>query len=221
MDEQVMRAMQRWPDVPACAGWLGLDARGAWWIRDAQALPWPRRADGSLERHGASRLTHPGLCAFLARNYQADEQGCWYFQNGPQQVFVELDAAPLVLRLQIEPDGAQWSAHTGAACRVRQAWLDEPGRLWLQTDLGPGLLHSLDMVLLEPWLDEQGTALRLPGIPPLALCPLPTHEVEARLGFCASPSALPRWRRDRAGPSGLARPWGHSLKESPGRPKIP
>jgi hypothetical protein len=195
MDEQVLRAMQRWPDVPACAGWLGLDARGQWWMRDTQALPWPRRVDGSLERGGASRLLHPGLAAFLARNYQADAQGCWYCQNGPQQVFVELDAAPLVLRVQLDGDRALWTAHTGAACRVLQAWLDEPGRLWLRTDIGPGLLHSLDMVLLEPWLDARLTELRVPGGPRLPLETLSQRDIESRLGFCASPSALPRWRR--------------------------
>lgn len=196
MDEQVMRAMRRWPDVPACAGWLALDARGAWWIRDAQALPWPRRVDGSLEREGASRLTHPGLCNFLARNYQADAQGCWYFQNGPQQVFVELEAAPLVLRVQLEQGVARWSTHTGVSCQVLEAWLDEPGRLWLRTDAGPALLHSLDMVLLEPWLDEQVTCLRPPGCAPLRLQALGSRDIGSRLGFCASPSALPRWRRD-------------------------
>ncbi len=194
MDEQVLRSMRRWPDVPACAGWLALDARGDWWIRDAQALPWPRRADGGLERAGASRLLHAGLRAFVARNYQQGEQGCWVFQNGPQQVFVELEAAPLVLRLQVERGHAQWTAHTGAACRVAQAWLDEPGRLWLRTDIGPALLHSLDMVLLEPWVDEANLRLCLPGADALPLHVLAAHEIQQRLGFCASPSALPRWR---------------------------
>ncbi|MCD6666313.1 MAG: DUF2946 family protein, partial [Hydrogenophaga sp.] len=28
MDEIVKAAMAKWPQVPACYGWLGLDARG-------------------------------------------------------------------------------------------------------------------------------------------------------------------------------------------------
>ena len=186
--------MRRWPQVPACAGWLGLDARGQWWIRDAQALPWPRREDGTLDKQGASRLLHEGLCAFVARNYQPDAQGCWYFQNGPQQVYVELEAAPLILRLQLDAGRARWSTHTGVDCEVREAWLDGLGRVWLGSSAGPALLHSLDMVLLEPWLDDSLSGLRLPGAAPLALRPLETAGVESRLGFCASPSAQARWR---------------------------
>ncbi len=192
MDEQVLQAMRRWPRVPACAGWLGLDARGQWWIRDAQALPWPRREDGALDKQGAGRLQHEGLCAFIGRNYQPDPQGRWVFQNGPQQVYVELEVAPLILRLQVDARGARWSSHTGAHCEVHEAWLDERGRLWLGTQAGPGLLHSLDMVLLEPWLDDSLSSLRLPGSDALALQPLAAADIEARLGFCASPSASAR-----------------------------
>ncbi len=193
MDEQVLQAMRRWPRVPACAGWLGLDARGQWWIRDAQALPWPRREDGALDKQGASRLLHEGLCAFVGRNYQPDAQGCWYFQNGPQQVYVELEVAPLILRLQVDGQGARWSTHTGAHCEPRQAWLDGRGRVWLGTQAGPGLLHSLDMVLLEPWLDDSLSSLRLPGGAALELQPLDAADIEERLGFRASPSASARW----------------------------
>lgn len=194
MDPQVLRSMQRWPDVPACAGWLGLDARGRWWIRDAQALPWPRLSGGVLDKQGASRLLHEGLCGFVARNYQGDAQGCWYFQNGPQQVYVELEAAPLVLRLQLDDGVVRWSSHTGAACDVGEAWLDESGRVWLAGSQGPGLLHSLDTGLLEPWLDDSLELLRLPGAAPLRLQPLPLRDIESRLGFQASPSAQARWR---------------------------
>ena len=35
MDEIVKKAMAKWPNVPACSGWLGLDARGQWYMRDA------------------------------------------------------------------------------------------------------------------------------------------------------------------------------------------
>ena len=37
MDDIVRQAMAKWPHVPACYGWLGLDARGQWWLRDAEA----------------------------------------------------------------------------------------------------------------------------------------------------------------------------------------
>ena len=37
MDDIVKQAMAKWPNVPACSGWLGLDARGQWYLRDAAA----------------------------------------------------------------------------------------------------------------------------------------------------------------------------------------
>ncbi len=186
MDESVRRALLRWPDVPACTGWLGLDARGDWWMRSAAAHPWPRDADGRLRRDGASRLRHAGLVAFIARNYLRADDGHWYFQNGPQRVYVELEAAPLVLRLQ--PDGS-WRAHTGIVCTPRLAVADAAGRLYLDTDSGPGIVHSLDMAALADGLDDALTRLRPPAGPELALLRLDGDALRARLRFLASPSA--------------------------------
>ena len=39
------------------------------------------------------------LVAFIERNYLCDERGAWYFQNGPQKVFVALAYAPWIVRL--------------------------------------------------------------------------------------------------------------------------
>jgi len=40
MDDIVKAALKKWPNVPHCHGWLALDARGDWYLRDAdtQAL---------------------------------------------------------------------------------------------------------------------------------------------------------------------------------------
>ena len=35
--------------------------------------------------------------------------------------------------------------HTGATARFESAWLDESGRLFIATDLGFGIVHTLDM----------------------------------------------------------------------------
>jgi hypothetical protein len=32
---------------------------------------------------------------FIQRNYDHDAQGQWFFQNGPQRVYVELEATPM------------------------------------------------------------------------------------------------------------------------------
>jgi hypothetical protein len=188
MDDLVLQALKRWPDVPDCTGWLALDARGDWWIRNAEVHPWPRRADGTLDKAGASRVLHDKLLGFIRRNYAAAPDGRWFFQNGPQRVFVELEAAPLVLRLH--PGTApRWTTHLDTDCQPHAGCVDPEGRLFLATSAGPGIVHSLDMSLLAAWLDDALLTLRVPGRAPLALEHLASGEVAARLGFDASPSA--------------------------------
>lgn len=89
MDDIVKQAMAKWPNVPHCYGWLALDARGVWRMRDEAA-----------QRAGApgDKLTNAALVGFIDRNYQRDERGCWYFQNGPQRVYVNLETTPFVAR---------------------------------------------------------------------------------------------------------------------------
>jgi hypothetical protein len=119
-----------------------LDARGDWYMRDERiqrAGPFPQ-VKGSVIRHDKLR-------AFIHRNYALDAAGAAYFQNGPQRVYVELEAAPYVWRIEDSEGAGQVHAHTGQAAQVRTAWLDEHGRLFLDTDLGFGLVHTLDMLL--------------------------------------------------------------------------
>ena len=143
MDDIVLQAMAKWPNVPACYGWLGLDARGDWYLRDAEAQALGGFTSGVPGAKGA-RLAHDKLIAFIQRNYQADAHGRWFFQNGPQRVFVELEAAPWVWRLT--PDGAV-RAHDGRSAEVQDVFVDELGRVFLRTDLGLGLVHTQDMAL--------------------------------------------------------------------------
>jgi len=89
MDDIVLQAMAKWPNVPHCYGWLALDARGSWRMRDEAA----QRADAP-----GDKLTNTALVSFINRNYLSDERGCWYFQNGPQRVYVNLEATPFIAR---------------------------------------------------------------------------------------------------------------------------
>ena len=134
MDDLVHAAMAKWPNVPDCFGWLGLDARGDWYMRDDAV-----QAQGSK----GSRLQHDKLIAFIGRNYAADALGRWYFQNGPQRVYVELEDTPWVWRLM--PNG-RVCAHTGEEVKITQAGCDERGRLYLVSPRGWGLVHTADML---------------------------------------------------------------------------
>ena len=140
MDDIVKQAMAKWPHVPDCYGWLGLDARGQWFMRDDGAQAAGAFTSGSAGAKG-SRLQHEKLIDFIQRNYAADANGQWFFQNGPQRVFVELEATPWIWRVA---DGGATVAHTGTPVQVQQALLDEQGWLYLITDLGVGLVHTQD-----------------------------------------------------------------------------
>jgi hypothetical protein len=142
MDEIVKAALKKWPNVPACRGWLALDARGDWYMRDDRV-----QAAGPFPQVKGSRIRHDKLREFIERNYAADEGGAWFFQNGPQRVYVELEAAPWVWRLNAGVLPPTIESHTGLAARFESAWLDEHGRLFLATDLGLGIVHTLDMGL--------------------------------------------------------------------------
>jgi hypothetical protein len=140
MDDIVKAALKKWPNVPDVRGWLGLDARGEWWLRDERA-----QAAGTFPQVKGSRIEHEGLRDFIGRNYEHDAAGCWFFQNGPQRVYVELEAAPWIWRIQGHAAALRLESHTGAPARFESAWLDEDERLFLATDLGLGLMHTLDM----------------------------------------------------------------------------
>ncbi len=162
MDDIVKAALKKWPNVPDCHGWLALDARGDWYMRDERI-----QHAGPFPQIKGSRITHDKLKAFIERNYGADNAGRWFFQNGPQRVYVQLEAAPWVWRLMWVPPASDngvlageggdagrpaaaklltVTSHTGLPARVRSSWLDAEGRVYLDTDLGFGIVHSQDML---------------------------------------------------------------------------
>ena len=134
VDERVKRAMQRWPGLPPTFGWLKLTRRGHWLLE------------------GDKRITHPRTVDFIGRNYLPDEQGQWYFQNGPQQVMVQLEYMPLILRLSGDREAGETGSlvtHTGLPVdHPDSAWLDEEGSLLLATEHGPALVEDRDLLAI-------------------------------------------------------------------------
>lgn len=154
MDEVVKQALAKWPNVPHCYGWLGLDARGQWWMRDDRAQALGGFTSGVPGSRGAV-LQHDKLIAFIHRNYASDEAGQWFFQNGPQRVYIELEATPLVWRVQ---DDYAIVAHihqeSGQTSRAQRCIVDEHGRVYIEADLGFGLIHSQDVYLAAQALEQ-------------------------------------------------------------------
>jgi hypothetical protein len=150
MDDIVKQAMAKWPNVPDCYGWLGLDARGNWYMRDDAAQAAGAFTSGNPGAKG-SLLKHEKLIDFIQRNYACNGQGHWYFQNGPQRVFVELSATPWVWRV----DACEaLTAHSGQPVEYRQAMVDENGWLYVETTLGIGLVHTQDVSAAAQAVEE-------------------------------------------------------------------
>ena len=151
MDEIVARSLAKWPNVPAVYGWLELDRRGNWLIK-------------------GERIANRALREFIARNYEADEEGRWFFQNGPQRVFVKLAYTPLV----VHHEGEALVDHCERRFESRGVFQDDEGSVLIDGARGIALLDDRD---LERYAD---LAERLPRIA--------KADVEARFGFVRDPS---------------------------------
>ena len=176
MDDIVKQALAKWPNVPDCYGWLGLDARGNWYMRDDRVQAAGPFAGGSLQSKG-SLLKHEKLIDFIQRNYESDASGRWFFQNGPQKVYVELEATPWIWRISQDanhgqnPDSTQRfsvASHDGRPAQVQCCVLDEQGRVYLATDIGFGLVHTQDVALAADaveagvWVPQEMSSGELP-----------------------------------------------------------
>ncbi len=146
MDDIVKQAMAKWPNVPHCYGWLALDARGNWRMRDEAA----QRANAP-----GDKLANAALVGFINRNYAHDDKGRWYFQNGPQRVYVNLEATPFIART----DPSQgFLLQTGQAlAAVEAAYMTDAGAVILQAGEIVAQLDDRDVaqVLARMELDGQ------------------------------------------------------------------
>ena len=148
MDEIVKQAMAKWPSVPHCYGWLALDARGAFRMRDEAAQQ--AKLPGDIIRHSA-------LLAFIYRNYTHDERGAWFFQNGPQRVYVDLEVTPFIARTD---PVHQFVLHDGEVMSaIDEVCLTEQGQLVLSNGRQIATLDDRDLAQCLPLLKIQGRVI--------------------------------------------------------------
>ena len=159
MDEQVLRSLIKWPNVPHCFGWLALDRRGQWRMRDEFA---------QANQLAGSVIQHTALNEFISRNYACDSLGRYFFQNGPQKVFITLDATPWIVRIIPNEDGLQLLSQCGTKIKPVSALSDENGNIYITglipqsrsnennstvfnttESLSVALLHDHDLVLFS------------------------------------------------------------------------
>ena len=184
MDASVLAAMARWPNVPHVHGWLSLDRRGHWRLRD-------------------EAIRHAGFCQFIGRNYGNDAGGNWFFQNGPQRVYVRLEYTPWVVRLGEDA----LLRHTGDEFEApAEAFIDEHGSLLLRNADDVALLDNRDLATalehlyggdgqplcearLAAMLAGEAVAATLNlGGHTLAVSPIRSNQVGRRFGFIAQPA---------------------------------
>jgi hypothetical protein len=135
MDEIVARSLARWPNVPAVFGWLELDRRGNWLIK-------------------GERIGNPALREFISRNYEADREGRWFFQNGPQRVYIKLAYTPLVVHYE----GDALVDHCGRKFESDEVLLDDEGSVLLAGRNTVALLDDRD---LERFAERAGGLARI------------------------------------------------------------
>jgi hypothetical protein len=122
MDDQVLRSLMKWPNVPDCFGWLALDRRGQWRMRDEFAQQ--NKLPGQV-------IQHIALNEFIARNYASDELGRYFFQNGPQRVFISLDATPWIARIIPSEVGLKLTNQCSQTIKPTAALSDEKGNIYI------------------------------------------------------------------------------------------
>ncbi|MEM7542051.1 MAG: DUF2946 family protein [Pseudomonadota bacterium] len=167
LDESVIKAMEKWPDVPVCAGWVGLDERGQWRIK------------GQIIRH--QRTVN-----FLGQHYRPQSDGAWYVQNGPQKVLIDLAYTPWVYRLTAERD---FETHTGLVSRrLTSVYADDDGNLLLDTEYGIGVVDDRDLEAAANCLeiDNDLAAAKIDGRR-VAITLVERARVAPQFGFIAHP----------------------------------
>ena len=195
MDDLVKQALAKWPNVPHCYGWLGLDARGHWRMRDQHA---------QQQQLPGDKIAHDALLGFINRNYDHDERGCWFFQNGPQRVYVNLEATPYIARS--DPRHG-FVVQTGAPlAQIEQAYLCNNGALILRQGEVVAQVDDRDMTqvlaslrvdgqqasdeALLGWLEHaRGNLTLLHDGKEIAVQPLRYAAVPTTFGFRRAPQA--------------------------------
>jgi hypothetical protein len=123
MDQNVLDSLKKWPNVPFCYGWLAFDRRGDWRMRNEFAQQ--NKLPGDVIRHTA-------LKEFIERNYARDLKGQFFFQNGPQRVFVSLGYTPWVVRLIPHQNGWKFQTTSGIEITPNHCLLDEDGQILIE-----------------------------------------------------------------------------------------
>jgi Protein of unknown function (DUF2946) len=200
MDLQTTQALQKWPNVPHCYGWLGFDRRGEWRIQNEYAQN--NKLPGEL-------VTHKGFKNYIQQHLGHDQLGNYFFQNGPQRVYINFAYSPWVVRFYPLQEG-HWEIRTTFGDRIEPigCFLDETGQIsfeaifktrslseensFVEHDVKSiGLLHDHDLEVFSAFAKifqhSCGGLGEFLWHEKLTIEPILTKEIPARYGFVQYP----------------------------------
>jgi hypothetical protein len=206
MDDQVIASLKKWPNIPECYGWLSLDRRGEWRMLNEYA---------QVNHLPGDVIHHTGLKDFIVRNYAKDELGQFFFQNGPQRVYISLAYTPWIVRLT--PDSEkQWLIRTTFGHQVDplRCFLDEHGQILIEAMytamqlnknspsgydsiqvLSLGLLHDHDLEIFSNFSHVSSDACSFHGemhwqSKKIPIEPILTKDLSKQYHFIKNPQAV-------------------------------
>ncbi len=155
--------------------------------------------------HPGDIIRHESLLAFIYRNYDCDPRGAWYFQNGPQRVYVELESTPFIARTDPE---LGFVLHDRTPVRdIDFVFMTDTGQLIIQSRqkiamLDPNdLAHCLTTLYMDDhaiaddellkWLSTPNQSLQMKlGQQFIRVEWVDSNQLENRFSFIAHPSKL-------------------------------
>jgi hypothetical protein len=206
MDEQILQSLLKWPDVADCFGWLALDRRGRWRMRNEFA---------QINNLSGSVIDHTLLSDYIARNYASDHFGQYFFQNGAQRVFITLDATPWIVRIHHTQEMMQMRTQCASVFEPNSALSDELGNIYIvglvntstlansipasfiqKTEISVALLHDHDLGLFTEGAKVKTQACSFSGSwiwrgQELAIEPIQSIELGKRFRFIQDPKRSP------------------------------
>jgi hypothetical protein len=157
-------------------------------------------------------IKHAALNALIARNYASDAEGRYFFQNGPQRVYINLDATPWVVRMMPTSNTEhpwQFQTQCESLLRPTAAFMDEAGHVLIEgmltqttwstanqfreiERLSIALLHDHDIEIFSGLTSLGNTACALEGSwrwhgHDLKLEPIASTELARRFQFQSHP----------------------------------
>jgi hypothetical protein len=159
-----------------------------------------------------SVIQHLALNEFISRNYACDSLGRYFFQNGPQRVFITLDATPWIARITPTESGLQLITQCAIEIKPHGALSDEKGNIYITglipqsssdqinttaftkiESLSVALLHDHDLELFSEQSQVQEDACSFRGSwqwngRSLPIEPIHSAELGERFHFIKAPS---------------------------------